>query len=70
MYFIHFLQNLSDPPLEKLILLRPFLAVYCVRLSHAITCPFSEYFQILHIFAQIFKHFALFLKNRTHALTF
>ena len=26
----------------------------------AITCRFSKYFQILHIFAQIFKYFALF----------
>ena len=39
--------------------------------------PFSKYFQILYIFAQIFKYFTLFqpffaffLKNRTHALTF
>ena len=44
-----------------------------------IFCPFSEkkYFQILYIFAQIFKYFAhfqhlfaLFLKNCTHPLTF
>ena len=28
--------------------------------SHAITYPFSKYFQILYIFAQIFKYFALF----------
>ena len=38
----------------------PFLAVYCVQQSHAITCPFSKYFQILYIFAQISKYFALF----------
>ena len=37
----------------------PILAVYCVRLSHAITCPFSKYFQILYIFTQIFKYLAL-----------
>ena len=46
-------------------------------LSHAITCPFSKYFQILFIIDQIFKYsalfqnfLALFLKNCTHALTF
>ena len=38
----------------------PILAVYCVRQSHAITCPFAEYFQILYILAQIFKYFVLF----------
>ena len=39
----------------------PILAVYCMQLSHAtIACPFSKYFQILYIFAQIFKYFALF----------
>ena len=38
----------------------PILAVFYVRLSHAITCPFSKYFQILYIFVQIFKYFALF----------
>ena len=44
-------------------------AVYCMQLSHTITCPFPKYFQILYIFAQIFKYFslqhffALFLKN-------
>ena len=54
--------------LNLLALQGPILAVYCVRLSHAITCP-SKYFQILNIFDQIFKYFALFLKNRTHALT-
>ena len=60
-----------------MILLEPILAVYCLQLSHAITCHFSKYFQILYIFAQIFKYFAifqhffaLFLKNRTHALNF
>ena len=51
------------------------LTVYCVRLSHATTCPFSKNFQILSISAQIFKyltlqHFlALFLGNHTHALS-
>ena len=34
------------------------LAVYCMWLLHAITCPFSKYCQILYIFAQIFKYFA------------
>ena len=48
----------------------PILAVYCVQLSHAIMYLFSKYFQILYIFEQIFKYFALFLKNRTHAITF
>ena len=45
-------------------------AVYCMQLSHTVTCPFSKYFQILYIFAEIFKcfslfqhFFALFLKN-------
>ena len=38
----------------------PILAVYCVQLSHAITCPFSKYYQVVYIFAQIFKYFALF----------
>ena len=49
----------------------PILAVYCIQLMHTVTCPFSKYFQILYIFAQIFKYFALsqhflalFLKNR------
>ena len=55
----------------------PILAVYCVRLSHAITCPFSKYFQILYIFAQISKYFTafqhffvLFFQNCTHAIAF
>ena len=43
------------------ILAVPFLAVYCMQLSHAITCPFSKYFQILYSFPQVFKYFALFL---------
>ena len=38
----------------------PFLAVCCKQSSHAITCPFSNYFQILYIFAPIFQYFALF----------
>ena len=36
-------------------------------------CTFSKYFQILYIFAQIFKYlpfFALFLENCTNALIF
>ena len=52
-----------------------------LRAIIAITCPFSKYFQILHLFAQIFEYFALFCpfyiffcpfseKNRMHALTF
>ena len=39
---------------------------YSSILLHAIIAhnyPFSKYFEILYIFAQIFKHFALFLKN-------
>ena len=42
-----------------------------------INCRFSKYFQILYIFAQILKYFAIFQhffapfpKNHTHALTF
>ena len=38
----------------------PILPVHCVQLLLAIIWPFSKYFQILHIFAQIFKYFALF----------
>ena len=54
-----------------------FLTVYCMQLSLRITYPFSKCFQILCIFAQVFKYFALFqhffallLKNHTHAFTF
>ena len=54
-----------------------YVKYYCTQLLHGITCPFSKYFQILYIFAQIFKYFALFqhlftffLKNCTHDLTF
>ena len=62
---------------ENLVLTGSILVSYCVRLSHAITCLFSKYFQIQHIFAQILKlyfftfvyiyiyiyiYFALFLK--------
>ena len=49
------------------------LAVSCLRKSHTWDCSFSKYFQILYIFAQIFKYFALFalcLKNRMHVLLF
>ena len=48
-------------------LLEPFLAVCCMR------CPFSKYFQIctfLPEFSNILPFFALFLKNRMHALAF
>ena len=38
-----------------------FLAVYLMWLSHAVTWPFSKCFQILYIFAQIFKYFCPFL---------
>ena len=38
----------------------PILAIYCVQLLHAITCPFTKYFQILYIYAQIFKYLILF----------
>ena len=38
----------------------PILAVYYMQLLHAITCSFSKCFQILYIFAQIFKHFVPF----------
>ena len=41
-------------------LLEPILKVYSVQLLHGITFPFSKYFQILYIFVQIFKYFALF----------
>ena len=46
------------------------LAVLSVQYSHKWGCSFSKYFQILYIFVRIFKYFALFLKNRTHALMF
>ena len=36
------------------------LVVRRVRLLHAVTCPFSKYFQILYIFAQIFKYLPFF----------
>ena len=56
--FIKLLLNLIN-----LMVPGPILAVYCMRLSHTITCPFSKYFQVLYIFAQIFKYFSFFLKN-------
>ena len=34
-------------------------SVYCGRLSHAVTCPFSKYFQILKILP-FFKIYLLF----------
>ena len=44
---------------------------------HTRGCPFSKYFQILFIFAQIFKYFVLFCplftllwKNPVHSLSF
>ena len=47
-------------------------SVYFMQLSHTITCLFSKYFEILYIFAQIFKYFsifqhffALFMKNHS-----
>ena len=40
----------------------PILAVHCMQYSHAITCPFSKYFEILYIFVKIFKDFALLWK--------
>ena len=66
---------------ENVCLTGPFLAVYCMRLSHAITCSFSKYFKNFVYFCPNFQifcpfltficpFFALFLKNRTHALTF
>ena len=42
---------------NKLMLSRPILALYCMWLSHTITCPFLKYFKILYIFVQIFKYF-------------
>ena len=56
-----------------------FMAYFSSLLSSiiacAITCPFSKYFQILYIFALLFKHvtifqhfFVLFLKNCVHVL--
>ena len=47
----------------------PVLGVYCMQLSHAITCPFSKYFQISYILPKfsnilLFQNlFVLFLKN-------
>ena len=40
---------------EKLAPPGPIPAVYCMRLSHAITCALSQLFQMFYIFAQIFK---------------
>ena len=58
--------------LVNLMVSGPLQAVYFMQLSHKITCPFSKYFQILYIFAQIFKYFplfqhffAIFLKNHS-----
>ena len=50
----------------------PILAVYCVWQSQAITCPFLKYFQILNIFAQIYKYFALFhpFSEKSHACSY
>ena len=45
----------------------PILAIYCIQLSHAINCPFSNLVRVCPNF-QIFCPF--FLKNRIHALTF
>ena len=47
--------------LINLTMLRPIPAVYCMQLLDKITCPFSNYFQIFYIFAQILKYFSLFL---------
>ena len=61
---------------------RSFLAVYCVRKSHVIICSFKIRSNFVHFCQnfQIFSPFlpfliflyilALFLKNRTHTLTF
>ena len=38
------------------------LAVSCLRCSHRWDCPFSNYFRILYIFAQIFKYLPFFWK--------
>ena len=57
----HVITQASFPTLLNVVVSSwPILAVYCVRLSHAITFLFSKYFQILYIFAQIFKYFVLF----------
>ena len=48
----------------------PFLAVYCVRWSDKITCPFWKYFQVKYIFAQIFKYFVLFCPFKTFLCLF
>ena len=48
------------------------IAVSCMQQLHTWGCPFSKCFQILYIFAQIFKYFAffvLFLK-KSHACPF
>ena len=44
----------------KILIPGPFLAVYCMWLSHTITCPFSKY-QILYFFAQILNIFPFFV---------
>ena len=52
----HFIKNLHKIPIYA----GPLPSVCCMQLSHAVTCPFSKYFQILYIFAHISKYFALF----------
>ena len=48
------------------------LAVSCMQKSHRWSCPFSKYFQILCIFAQIFKYLGLFcpFSEKSHACLF
>ena len=56
--FIELLQSLIN-----LMVSRPILAVYCMRLLHTIACPFSKYFQILLFLSKFVKYLPLFLKN-------
>ena len=58
---------------------RAFSSSFSKHFKNIIIYPFSKHFQILYMFAQIFKYFALFnhflpllfllLKNVTHALS-
>ena len=46
--------------LSKLISTKMTIRSFSSSFLQVITCPFSKYFRILDIFAQIFKYFALF----------
>ena len=58
--------NLLSLNYERKVIITKICSTYWIQQD---LLPFSIYFQILYIFAQIFKYFALFLKNDKHALT-